>query len=74
MTEGRKWATFYMDRERDDLLEMALYVDSELREMFEIKLTDRFGKEVVGWGRDWDLTMLNAEATLHYSDELELGF
>ena len=48
MVEGRKWATYYMYRERADLLEMDLYVKLELREMFEIKLTDRFEKEVVG--------------------------
>ena len=72
--DHRKWATFYMDREDADQLAMAIKADSKLRDMFRIRVTDRLGKEVVGWGRDWDPSMSDTDATLHYRDDLELEF
>ena len=72
--EYRKWATFYMDRERADLLAMALTVDSKLRKMFGIRFSDRMGERVMPGGRDWNPLMPDAKVTLNYDDKLELVF
>jgi len=73
LADHRKWATFYMDGVSANLLAMAIKAPN-LRNRFKIKLKDRIGEEVVGWGRDWNPSMPDADVTLHYKDDLELEF
>jgi len=73
LADPRRWATFYMEGSKANLLAMAINTPN-LRNRFKIKLKDRIGKEVVGWGRDWNPSMPDADVTLHYLDELELKF
>ena len=47
MFENRKLATFYMKEERTVYLKTSLEVDHELSSMFNIRFSDRTGKEAL---------------------------
>ena len=70
----RKWASFYMERERANLLVKSHNEDSELGDMFGIKLTDRMGDKPLSKGRDWNPNMPDAEIKLTCDDDLDLSF
>ena len=45
MFENRKWASFYMKKERANPLKTALEVNQELCSNYKIRFSDRTGKE-----------------------------
>ena len=72
--EYRKWAIFYMDGERANLLRKNINENPALWDIFETKLTDRMWKRPMSGGRDWNPSMPDAETMLTYDDVLDLTF
>ena len=72
--EYRKWANFYMKKERADSLARKVKEEPELSKMFEIKFSNRMGENIRSGGRDWDTKMPDARTTLVHDDDLVFTF
>ena len=61
-----------MNRERADLLAMALKVDSKMGKIFGIRFSDRMGERRMPGGSDGNQSMPDAEVALNYDNKLDL--
>ena len=77
--ETRKWASFYIKKEKVDRLKKALkegkcpVMDMEFWKMFSISVGDRMGTPGLPWDKDWYSSHEDVLMTIHYNDKLVLN-